>query len=387
MNNTTYVENMLPINFIMLSVISGIIGIVVGAFTSWHIWLATKGQTTIECLEKTRYLSPLRKAMVRGTTQGEGVPLPRYGQQLIDIQNNNIHGVARPEEGEEMRSPYNSSSTSNSSSTFSSGPMLEGSRHITYDDMQRYQAQKRYEEYLDEVDSTKLPHAFDLGAKANLLHLFGPTPWLWPFPICNTIGDGWSWEPSPKWIEARDKIARDREEQRAREARAGWGEPEPPVNQHQPAVAGAGRHYLSPQPSQRQSPSPKSISSGRRTPSKADRILGRDPNLYADESINMRRLSPAGRTLRQEDDLREEDLFDTSSDEEEVTKSKPKADGKPAHDSRADAERRALNLVTNGGWGRSGASGLLRKSPTMEREVELGSAGRSNRGVEDEGVD
>jgi palmitoyltransferase len=325
--------------------------------------------------------------MVRGTTQGEGVPLPRYGQQLIDIQNNNIHGVARPEEGEEMRSPYNSSSTSNSSSTFSSGPMLEGSRHITYDDMQRYQAQKRYEEYLDEVDSTKLPHAFDLGARANLLHLFGPTPWLWPFPICNTIGDGWSWEPSPKWIEARDKIARDREEQRAREARAGWGEPEPPVNQHQPAVAGAGRHYLSPQPSQRQGPSPKSISSGRRTPSKADRILGRDPNLYADESINMRRLSPAGRTLRQEDDLREEDLFDTSSDEEEVTKSKPKADGKPAHDSRADAERRALNLVTNGGWGRSGASGLLRKSPTMEREVELGSAGRSNRGVEDEGVD
>lgn len=387
MNNTTYVENMLPINFILLSVISGIIGIVVGAFTSWHIWLATKGQTTIECLEKTRYLSPLRKAMVRGTTQGEGVPLPRYGQQMLDIQNNDIHGVAQPEEGEEMRSPYDSSSTSNSSSSVSSGPMLEGSRHITYDDMQRYQAQKRYQEYLDEEDSTKLPHAFDLGTKANLLHLFGPTPWLWPFPICNTIGDGWSWEPSPKWLEARDKIARDREEQRLREARAGWGEPEPPVFHHQPAVAGAGRHYLSPQSSQRQDSSPSSTSSGRRIPSKADRILGRDPNLYADEAINMRRLSPTGRTLRPNDDLKEEDLFDTSSDEEEATKNKLKADSKPTSESRAEAERRALNLVTNGGWGRSGASGLLRKSPTLEREVELGSDGRSSRGVEDDGVD
>lgn len=103
----------------------------------------------------------------------------------------------------------------------------------------------------------------------------------------------------------------------------------------------------------------------------------------------MRRLSPAGRTLRsqEEDDLREEDLFDTSSDEEEA-KGKRKDTSPPAEVtkdnlSRAEAERRALNLVTNGGWERSGASGLLRKSSTpvgMEQGTRRGPD-------EDDGVD
>lgn len=94
-------------------------------------------------------------------------------------------------------------------------------------------------------------------------------------------------------MEARDRIAREREEQRTRERSAGWGEPEvpefPPVPQ-----PGAGRHYVA-YPSR---PSP--------SPSKADRILGRSPNQYSDTSVSMQNLQP-----------RDEDHYDTSSDEDD----------------------------------------------------------------------
>ncbi|OBR11750.1 Palmitoyltransferase [Colletotrichum higginsianum IMI 349063] len=325
-NNTAYVETLMPINYVILSVIAGIIGIVVGAFTGWHILLASRGQTTIECLEKTRYLSPLKKQMQHqfvAQHSGEGIPLPAYGQQLLDMHANALPGITRPEEGEEYRSQ-----------TGGSRPM-----HASYEEMERDRAKKRYEEYLDEQDSEKLPNAFDLGAKRNLLHLFGPKPMLWFVPVCNTTGDGWSWEPSPKWIMARERLAREREEQRAREINAGWGTEEPPTFMRDVPTKpdGAGRHYLT-------SP-PPNANGARKMPSKADRVLGRDPNLYADgfqESMPMRKLSPRGHAL--EDDLEDSDLD---------------------MDGPAAAEHRALNLVTNGGWGRSGASGVLRKhSPT-----------------------
>ncbi|KAI0891567.1 palmitoyltransferase PFA3 [Annulohypoxylon nitens] len=330
LTQTQYNNTLMPVNFIMLAVVSGIIGLVVGAFTSWHILLASRNQTTIECLEKTRYLSPLRKTLQHqfvAQHNGEGIQLPRYGQQLLDIHANALPGVTRPEEGEIRTS-------------------LDGNnvpQQLSYEDMERVRAQKRYEEYMDEQDSEKLPNAFDLGAKRNLLHLFGPTPGLWFFPIINTTGDGWSWEASPKWIAARDRIAMERDEQRRRERAAGWGDPDPsfvPVTTTfaRPNGAGATRNYVG-------APSPKfqrSSDGGRRTPSKADRILGRDPNLYADQpagSMSMRTLNKQGVDIENE--------FDDSSEEEDEE----------------DPETKALNLVTNGGWAKSGASGLLKPSP------------------------
>ncbi|KAI1102384.1 palmitoyltransferase PFA3 [Jackrogersella minutella] len=327
LSQTQYGNSLMPVNFIMLAVVSGIIGLVIGAFTSWHILLASRNQTTIECLEKTRYLSPLRKSMQNqfvAQHNGEGIPLPRYGQQLLDIHANALPGITRPEEGEER--------TSQSTN--------DAPQQLSYEDMERYRAQKRYDEYMDEQDSEKMPNAFDLGVKRNFLHLFGPKPVLWFFPIVNTTGDGWNWEASPKWIAARDRIAREREEQRQRERAAGWGDPDPsfvPITTATPRSNGATRHYVSP-------PTPRSKSSNgsiTRTPSKADRILGRDPNLYVDQPAN----SMSMRTLnRQGMDIENEfgDSSSSSSDEE-------------------DPETKALNLVTNGGWAKSGASGLLRK--------------------------
>ncbi|KAK1756917.1 Palmitoyltransferase PFA3 [Echria macrotheca] len=411
MSDTTYVETLMPINYIMLSVVAGIIAIVVGAFTGWHIYLASRGQTTIECLEKTRYLSPLRRSMqqtfINQHTPGQGVSLPKYGQQLLDIHQNALPGITRPEEGEEFRS----ASGFTDSAVSSASPELQaGSRRFTYDEMERYRARKRYEEYLDEEDSTKLPNAFDLGPRRNLLHLFGPSPWLWGLPVCNTTGDGWSWEPNPKWIEARERLANERQEQRERERAAGWGAEDTPVQTPtwppaQQPQGGAGRHFLQPSHSSSNTSSSShtysasnpslhpSLSPGRRTPSKADRILGRDPTMYSDDfpgggrdAVSMRRLSPTGRAL---DDLEYDDGEDDLMGDGRTQKEQEQA----------EAEQRAMNVVTNGRWARGGASSFLGRggglvSPTtppagagtMSSGPGAGGLG-SKRFEEDDGVD
>lgn len=330
LDNTQYLDTLLPVNFIMLAVMSGIIGLVVGIFTGWHIRLAGHGQTTIECLEKTRYLSPLRKTF--NQVHDARNPVPQAAQNFVDFHANALPGITRPEEGEERLT-------------------AEHPRHapvqMTYQEMERQRSERRYEDYLDEQDSSKLPNAFDLGWKRNLLHLLGPSPWLWALPICNTTGDGWAWEASPKWVAARDRLRNERQEQRAREVSAGWGDAddEPPVIQKTYLNApggGAGRHYP---------PSPPETT-GRKTPSKADRVLGRDPNLYADgpqDNVRMSRLTSQGRTI--EDELDSMDADDRAAEQQQNT----------LDSARQEAERQALEVVTNGGWRRGGASGMLRQ--------------------------
>lgn len=274
LNDGEYTESLMPVNYVMLAVISGIIGLVLAGFTGWHILLASRGQTTIECLEKTRYLSPLRKSIQHQHVSGQG-----YGQQMDEMNG--------------------------------SGDQHDGQRS-QYDAYERQRARQRYEEYLDEQDSEKLPSAFDLGWRRNLRHLFGPKKTLWFVPIVTTTGDGWSWEPSPKWMEARDRIAREREEQRQRELAAGWGEPQPPAFPVK-KQDGAGRHYVGSYPS--------------RPMSKADRILGRNPDDYADGETRSNDVSM--RTLRPRKDL---DVDEISSDEED------------------EAERKALDRKAAVGW-------------------------------------
>ncbi|KAH7318188.1 DHHC palmitoyltransferase-domain-containing protein [Stachybotrys elegans] len=358
------VDSLLPVNYIMLSVISGIIGVVVGAFTTWHIILASRGQTTIECLEKTRYLSPLKATLNRAHNVASR--MPHAAQQLVDMHANAIPGVTRPEEGETRLT---------SELSRSSYPSNEAQPvYQSYQERERQQAQKRYEEYLDEQDSEKLPHAFDLGWKRNLAHLLGPSPLLWFVPICNTTGDGWAWEASPKWLAARESLRREREEQRNREINAGWGnggDESPPIIHTE-------------------------MADGPRKPmTKADRVLGRDPNLYADDtqSFPMRRLSPRGRTIEEElDDLDKEDEDDVPA---AAAAGNPKQNthasiSPNASLSREEAERRAMDVVTNGGgWGRSGASGMLRKGSTHSQSSLGGRASHNNStsNFQDDGVD
>ncbi|KAG6132991.1 hypothetical protein E4U12_002977 [Claviceps purpurea] len=389
-------ENMLPVNFVVLSVLSGIIGLVVGIFTGWHVMLACKGQTTIECLEKTRYLSPLRQPYRAAHNPANHVP--QAAQSFMDFHTNVLPGVTRPEEGEERRS----------SRDYQPQRSYEGPRAVqqTYEERERQQRRLRYEEYLDEQDSSKLPNAFDLGWKSNLLHLLGPNRWLWALPICNTTGDGWSWEPSPKWLEVRKRIQIEREEQRAREINAGWGSddtftPTPsPYSPQQPLYNGSATN----------------IGAAKKLPSKADRVLGRDPSFYADgpqRSLKMQRLSSHGKSL-------EKDLLDTDYDDDEVVEHATETDGftttattatststsastSTSTTSRSTSHRnkstegeedttrpsRPLDVVSNGkGWPRRGASGMLREgTATQQRDGEAGSSSRGSPVLQDEGVD
>ncbi|KAI9836162.1 MAG: palmitoyltransferase for Vac8p, partial [Thelocarpon superellum] len=208
-----YTDTLMPVHYVILAVISGIIGLVLAGFTSWHLSLAWRNQTTIECLEKTRYLTPLRKSMQHQSLGGRS-----YGEQLREIHTNALPGISRPEEGEERRSPTPTpASTTDTAASLEASPRPNLSaaqsslQRLNYTQHERTRERARYEEYLDEKDSERLPHAFDLGWRDNLRHLFGPTPWLWALPICNTTGDGWRWEVGPKWTEKREEIRRERE--------------------------------------------------------------------------------------------------------------------------------------------------------------------------------
>ena len=205
LNDSRYAETLSPVNQILLCVVSGIIGIVLTGFTIWHISLAMRGMTTIECLEKTRYLSQMRKQM-RNIGGDNGHQAQNYGQQLVEIHANAVPGATRDEEGEVL---------------LTNGSAHSGYQHVSatdslrknYAELERSREQDRYEDYLDEQDSEKLPRAFDLGWRRNLIHLFGEKRLFWILPICNTSGDGWHWEISQAWTEARDRITKERQAQ------------------------------------------------------------------------------------------------------------------------------------------------------------------------------
>ena len=306
-SDSEYIESLMPINYVLLCVISGIIGLVLTGFTIWHLSLAFRGQTTIECLEKTRYLSPLRKSM-RRQQFGNGNGGQSYGQQLAEIHANTLPGVTRPEEGETILS----------NGELEAAPRAKAQKSLQrdYSDIERSRERERYDDYLDEQDSEKLPSAFDLGWRRNLQHLFGDKPLAWGLPICNTSGDGWHWEPNPKWIEAREAIRKERECQWQEDedrGRHGYGGGH--YDRRWPAREDSERHYLTTSDGVMDVPG-----SGIRSPGKADRILGRSDE-YLDRNFDDG--SPSSRmsmkTLRRRGSFSgssDDDNYDVSSDEE-----------------------------------------------------------------------
>ncbi|KAL9599003.1 MAG: hypothetical protein Q9219_004117 [cf. Caloplaca sp. 3 TL-2023] len=154
-----------------------------------------------------------------------------YGRQLAEIHANAIPGATRDEEGEEGEEMLPARGMNHSPA--------QQALHRNYNDFERSRERERYEEYLDEQDSEKLPNAFDLGWRNNLRHLFGDKPLLWVFPFRNSIGDGWHWEPSQRWLEAREDLKRQREAQ--------WHEQHQWGNRHDSRYAPA-QHYDRPKP-------------------------------------------------------------------------------------------------------------------------------------------
>lgn len=225
-------EGMRVVNTILLAVLAGIIGLVLSGFTGWHIYLAVTGQTTIESLEKTRYLSPIRKNMERqfqhqpqrtyvgqdeeSSQQPDGEQEQTLLEHLKETHANALPGVLRPEEGEGTRTPSPLPVSAPSTALQPGRSPARDSLHRSYASLEAQREHERYDAFLDEQDSEKLPNAFDLGWKRNLQHVFGEQPLFWGLPVCNTSGDGWMWEISPMWTDARAEVERERKA-RARE--------------------------------------------------------------------------------------------------------------------------------------------------------------------------
>lgn len=294
----------MPVNYVLLCTISGIFAVVLTGFTGWHISLACKGQTTIECLEKTRYLTSWKKSMQKkhfGHAGGHG---QSYGQQLAEIHANVLPGVTRAEEGEVLIA---------TNADLEQGLTAQDSLQQNYNDLERLRERERYEDYLADKASETLPNAFDLGWKRNLRHLLGDRAWF--LPICNTTGDGWHWEASPKWLEARDELRRQKENQ--------WRELD--LREHPPLTERyeedddqdqSGRRYLTTTNGVAIVPR-----AGQRSQSKADQVLGRPTNGYFDGDFSSERPSSrmSMKTLRRRESFGErpdEDDDDLGGDEE-----------------------------------------------------------------------
>jgi palmitoyltransferase ZDHHC2/15/20 len=228
------------IHFVILSVISGIIGLVISGFASYHIYLTVRNRTTLESLEKTRYLSPLKTMVTRRLEEGgrgsnmndEGEhryhngnllerssiseQLREMGTTLTEIHANALPGVLRAEEGEEE--DVEMGGRAHESPAASS---LRRYLHETGIETE----ERQYSQYLDDRDNEQLPNAFDLGWKRNIVSVLGPNPWTWFLPVCNSQGDGWNWEKSEKWMRARDEMRWQREREYG-DRRAADGEPQ-----------------------------------------------------------------------------------------------------------------------------------------------------------------
>lgn len=330
LSDNKYDDSLMPINNVLLCVIAGIIGLVLTGFTGWHVSLAYRGQTTIECLEKTRYLSPLRKTM-RAQRYGHGKGGQTYGQQLAEIHANALPGVTRPEEGESMLADDD----------LERGSRMQRSSRGDYNEREASRERERYEDYLDEKDSERLPNAFDLGWRRNLGHLFGSKALLWVVPICNTSGDGWHWEPNPRWVEEREAIRRERERQWQEDEDQGRHGGVRELNgfpQRWPTRGESERNYLTTSNGVVDVPV-----YGSRSPSKADHILGRT-NEYFDRNydnegspssrMSMKTLRRRGSFDGSSDD--DQDEYDASSDEE----------SRPTHISSTNSQQRSEDSAT-----------------------------------------
>lgn len=226
-----------PVNWVLLCVIAGIIGLVLSGFTAWHLMLVGSGMTTIESLEKARYTTPTLSHR----------PLPPSGAN---------HLYDNP--------------TNDPSYDYASAQAEE-----------REQEFRRHNAYVLEESARKLPHPFNLGRARNFRAVFGSSEewWLWFVPRFAGVGDGWTWETSAEWRVAAEKVRVERE-------RMGVEQGERAVENRQP-----GKPWRGGNPNGLVKQAGGSGVNGAARPSKAERILGKVPGSYSDgENVPLQRM-------------------------------------------------------------------------------------------------
>lgn len=210
------------INSIILCVLAGVIGLTLTFFSGFHWHLVASGQTTIESLEKTHYLGPVKRNMesqFRREKQQALSGAPRSGVEQImspiehfkTFHANALPGVTRPEEGIEDDDQDSSGSRDSESSFVPTRSPAQDSLRRSYAEREMKRETDRYANYLDERDSERLPHAFDLGISRNFIHVMGAAPLLWFVPVMNSLGDGWKWDVSQDWLSECDALLSERE--------------------------------------------------------------------------------------------------------------------------------------------------------------------------------
>ncbi|KAL7269390.1 palmitoyltransferase for Vac8p [Rhizina undulata] len=257
-----YENDLTPVNWVLLAVISGVVGIVLTGFTIWHLMLVGANMTTIESMEKVRYTAP---------TLLTGAPPP--GARPLYSETN-------AGDAEEREAAFN-----------------------------------RYNSYIIEQNTKKLPHAFNLGRARNFASVFGGSDqwWKWGLPIWSGVGDGWNWDTSQEWREAVDALRVERErmrrEQGERERAAGWGyNAQEEDNWNRSMAMGTERGLVA------------SAGGKKFKQSKAERILGRLPGSYSDmepriESIPMKRLKKGVEGEEESEDEHDDDILDIAEAE------------------------------------------------------------------------
>lgn len=283
------VDDFTPVNWVLLAVISGIIGLVLSGFTIWHLTLVGSGMTTIESLEKARYTTP--------TLSRTGVTPALGAHHLYDNPENDP--------------------------AFDYAAERESERDREF---------RRYNSYILEESTKKLPHPFDLGRSRNFRSVFGPREewWKWFIPRFSGVGDGWNWETSNEWRIAAEAVRVERERMGLDqgEERNGW----PGANLY----AAEGRTWNG------GNPNGLVRHAGEIKPSKAERILGKLPGTYSDgENVPLQRMN------RAPDDI--------SSDEEDDERIDLEAGLAAARKAKMEPRSAGTGNVGWASWGRDSA--------------------------------
>lgn len=206
-------DTMVGVSCFILAVLAGVLGLVLTGFTAWHISLVARNLTTIESLERTRYVMPLRdildhkrKEILMAWNQGVLAP-------PVNIQKRN-----EAQEAARSRGQYDEWQKHSDNGRFSH--TVNPYQRANYAPEHLHELERHYL-YLDDSEADALPHAYDRGWRENFRLLFGENRVWWWLPTKNVYGDGWMWPINPEFAIARQTLEKKRE-QRIHDIVEGW---------------------------------------------------------------------------------------------------------------------------------------------------------------------